>query len=655
MPKILVIIGLLAVLSSAALCQDKGYDVISYDVTISLDRQNNTIKGVAEMSAKSTAGLSSILQHLKSLSIDSVFVGSSRASLSVVDSTGEYQITNFPTLSPGSIFQVRTYYHGAPTNEGGSNPWGGVINDGKMMFAMGVGFSAPYISCTRHWMPCYDLPDDKADSVTLTFITPNSDVVVSNGLRVSDLPIADHRHATNWQITHPIASYLLTFAVGPFVEQTIANPLQIPFQCFSYQSDSARLSVDMYKRVVEALVYFDSLYGAYPFEKVGYVVAPIGSMEHQTMITLVNSAIDTNSTTAQHELSHMWWGDWVTCKDFNDPWLNEGFAMYSESLFLERFTGRTAYWTRQHQNVSAAISSGSKIPMYGAPFLTSPRNNYPYPVIYQKGAAVLGMLRYYLGDQSYFKAIRDYGKTHGYSTATSADLQKSFETSTGQDLAWFFKEWVYGIWYPQIKLSWAKRQSGYQLFFNQTQDLSKYQLFRIPFVVEARTKAGQNERATVWMDSVVQSSASVNCSFVPDTIVVDPDGAVIKKIVGAVLNVTPKENLLYGLTFSPNPSQQSGIELTVSTLPDTYPDYPNEAYYIEKRLQELVVNNGTLLVYDSNGRVALRQELSKPITTEALTFKYPIATGSLSSGTYFAKVLLKNNSLVGEGQFIVTK
>src|SRR5690348_14397866 len=118
MPKILVIIGLILTVASTALCQDKGYDVISYDVTLSIDRQNNILQGVAEMTGRSTAQLTTILQHLKSLTIDSVFVGSTQSSTSIADPTGEYKITNFSPISSGSIFTVRTYYHGIPTNEG---------------------------------------------------------------------------------------------------------------------------------------------------------------------------------------------------------------------------------------------------------------------------------------------------------------------------------------------------------------------------------------------------------------------------------------------------------------------------------------------------------------------------------------------------------
>ena len=564
---ITVFLTLFAVSSTFA--QDKGYDVKSYDLHLKIDKQKNYLEGNVAMRIVTTSELDTVLQHLKALIIDSVFVNGAKASYQITDAiSGTYKVIGFPKLYSSVDAIVKTYYHGNPTNEGGANPWGGVTNNGKMMFAMGVGFAVPYVSCTRHWMPCYDLPDDKADIVTMTFVCSDSDVAASNGIRTSDVVQANFR-TTTWKVVHPIASYLLTFAVGPFVEQTITTPSNITIDGFSYASDSVKLSKVLYKRIIQAVTFYDSLYGKYPFEKVGYVVAPIGSMEHQTMITLVDLALDTNSTTPEHELAHMWWGDWVTCKDFNDPWLNEGFATYSESLILERFTGKAAYWSKQKANISGAINSGSKIPMYGAPYLTSPRNNYPYGVLYQKGAAVLGMLRFVLGDSIFFESLRQYGKTHSYSTATSFDMQADFERVSGQDLHWFFKQWVFGIWYPQISVSWSRNGGNVNVQFDQTQDHAKYQYFRTPITIEARTTSGQSERRVALMDSLASTSYLLHFSFTPDTIVIDPDGVLIKKIVGTVKlgvasplgehNVSPRLKL----GFSPNPSAQQQLTISI--------------------------------------------------------------------------------------------
>ncbi|MFI5264186.1 MAG: M1 family metallopeptidase, partial [Candidatus Kapaibacterium sp.] len=471
----------------------KGYDVKSYNATIWLNRQKDSISGWVEMSAIAMGGLPQILQDAKFLQIDSVFVDGKRSTTTTPDSNGSYNIIGYPnTYQNGSEFTTKTYYHGKCTNEGGSYAWGGVQNMGNMMFAMGVGFNTSYVSCTRHWLPCYDEPDDKADSVTLNFYADTSGIVVSNGLQ-NDYKAGTDNGTTNyfqWKITHPIATYLLTFAFGPFEKLTIANPLNIPFDVYAFPNDTAKLRMLIQKRVVPALVFFDSLFGKYPFEKVGYVVAPIGSMEHQTMITLVNSALDTNNTTAVHELSHQWWGDRTTCYDFNDPWLNEGFATFCESLFQERFFGEAQYLSRQHSNISSALAaSEDMIPLFAAPAHTKPRNNYP-PVIYNKGAAVLGMLRYALGDEAFFDALRTYGNLTAYSTATTEDLENIFEDTTHEDLRMFFIEWVFGIGHPVLSVTWSKNGGTINMMLTQTQDSAKIGFFRHPIVVETRASGG---------------------------------------------------------------------------------------------------------------------------------------------------------------------
>ncbi len=674
----LALIGILLVVFSGARAQDKGYDVTSYHVSLSLDRQHNALQGVVTMDAVATTDLTSILQHLKDLTIDQITVsspGSVTAVMDIKDTThGTYTIQGFNTIVAGTHFTVTTTYHGNPTNEGGSNPWGGVTTTSSMMFAMGVGFSAPYISCTRHWMPCYDLPDDKADSATLVFNCPDSEIVVSNGMMISNtVDNSTHVRTMVWKESHPIASYLLTFATGNFFELSMPNDLNIPIVGYCNKIDSLAFTGTLHRESSRALKYFDSLFAPYPFEKVGYVVAPIGSMEHQTMITLVRqAALDSNGTTAVHELAHMWWGDWVTCKDFNDPWLNEGFATFCEGLYRERFISKASYYSFLKSSVNGAVANGSTIPMYGAPYYTSPRDNYPYPVIYQKGSAVLGMLRYVLGDEAFFKAMRDYGTAHRYANATSADLQKDFETSSGKDLKWFFDEWVYGTWYPEISVTWQPVANGYTVTFAQMQDPSKHRYFRMLIPVDAFKKSGSgaHEITSVLMDSIGVTTVFVPSSFVPDTLRIDPDGIILKKTIGKVtMSVNPNENTalaalsqMYLLSFSPNPASRSNLQLCISTLPFVMnTDLPGSTYILQ-RLALLTSNHGVLQLFDPNGKQVYSELLEKLPTIGGTSYedfknpkaRYELNIPSLSSGTYFAKVVF-GNSVVGSGTLVVTQ
>ena len=574
---------------------EKGYDVHYYNANIRLDRLQDSLWGQVTMAATADSSISQILQYVKYLVIDSVFVNNVRDSILYGDTTsGEYFVIPQSPIALGSQFQVLTYYHGHPLPEQYEPPaigpgWGGVTDEDTMMFAMGVGFYAPYTGCTRHWLPCYDLPDDKADSVDLTFITPPGDITASNGSLISNNLTPQAERIMHWHESYPIATYLLTFATGPFTVQEIPNLPNDSFDVYALQSDSVNASKEMNERVGPILAFYDSLFAPYPFEKVGFAVTAFGSMEHQTMICLDKGVLGGNpltdttdvSTIAVHELSHMWWGDRVTCKTFDDAWLNEGFAHFCESLDLEHLFGREKYISRQHENIAGA--KGSTLPLFGAATVDHHNSNYPYSTIYQKGAVVLGMLRLYLGDSIFFNAVRYYGYQHAYSTVTSADLEAAFEhAASGQDLSWFFREWVYGRGYPTDTVTWSQTTNGATITFHQHRDtirtrymnatdtfISSY--FRVPVPIHFSSTSGQFADQLVWMDSSQTSTASASLGFVPDTIKLDTDGLMLMRTVSITQQsqssvapaITPTEGLT--LNVFPNPDNKAIIEIEVAS------------------------------------------------------------------------------------------
>lgn len=577
----------LGVLSPVAKSQDfaKLFDVTSYSATVKLDRQTDSLWGVVTMHGVIAAGgWQNFVQHAMYLTIDSVrFAGHTSNGNETVsmqafeplagDTSGAWVVEVLPKMWPGDTFSITTYYHGrGQTEQQGSLHWGGVSDFDTMMFAMGVGFNAPYTSTTRHWLPCYDLPDDKPDSVDLTFIT-NGEPVASNGLLVSD-KATDQTRVMHWHVGHPIATYLLTFATGPYVEQNIPNRLNMPFEVYSLRRDSALAAKEMNGRVANVLAFYDSLFAPYPFEKIGYVVTPIGSMEHQTMICLDKrvlgndpaTATNDGSTTAAHELAHMWWGDWVTCKTFDDAWLNEGFARFSESLVLEHLFGHKTYGSRQRSNISSAKTS--KLSLFGAPTEDNHNSNYPSETIYNKGAAVLGMLREFLGDSIFFTAVRYYGNKHAYSTATSADMLADFNAATGLDLTWFWKQWVYGRGYPTDTITWTPTANGATITFHQRQVVVSgpdktvsMPFFRVDVPVYFSDRSGRSTVLDVWMDSLQTSTANALIGFVPDTVKIDPEGLMLMTTVKVTQvpssEVAPQHDDGRSLVVFPNPNNRN--------------------------------------------------------------------------------------------------
>jgi aminopeptidase N len=172
------------------------------------------------------------------------------------------------------------------------------------------------------------------------------------------------------------------------------------------------------------------------------------------VLNYYNNRKDTLNMVGAHELAHQWFGDYVTCRDFRDAWLNEGFAVFCESIWMEDIAGFDGYLAHQQAKINdylgtIAAQEGA-LPLYDFP-RTDPSSNYP-GTIYDKGAAVLGMLRYELGDSLFFGAINEYLKRLALGNSTTDTLQKICEEYSGKDLDWFFQQWVYDKGWPILRI-----------------------------------------------------------------------------------------------------------------------------------------------------------------------------------------------------------
>jgi aminopeptidase N len=337
--------------------------------------------------------------------------------------------------------------------------WGGVHYGQNILYAMGVGFTNNYVSATQHWMPCYDHPSDKA-LFEGRFIIPAGEVIASCGLLTSIENLDNGTDVYTWQTEVPAATYLLTFALGNLVKLDEYES-DVPIEIYCNEKD-VEVSEYYFQLVPEMIKCFEAAYGPYPFEKVGYVVTEKGSMEHQTMISMaryeVRSGFFTNDSTAltgAHELSHQWWGDDVSPLDFRHVWINEGFAEYSESLWMEYLGGPEEYWLDVQESINdyfeRVVPGEGNLPLYNFD-RTPPSSNYPR-TIYDKGAAVIGMLRFEMGDELFFKALKDFLKNNSGGNFTTESLKESFEQSSDMDLTKFFEQWIYRKGHPIVHIN----------------------------------------------------------------------------------------------------------------------------------------------------------------------------------------------------------
>ena len=464
------------------------FDVVNYDATIDLSKYPSTaMSGISKISVHWLKNPENELFyfHLRGLSVDSVFYEESKVNTEVIgeqsSATYHYEIT-VPEGNIDTLANITVYYHGNMTAEynNRSYKWGGVHYDNTVLYALGVGFYNNYVSATEHWLACYDHPSDKA-TFKGKFIVPAGYFLASNGNLTSVENLDNGTDTYTWETNIPCATYNLTFALSKFVPMEFGNE-NLPMTVYCQSKDTTKVKM-LFQFLPNMVSAYEKYFGKYPFEKVGYVITPMGSMEHQTMISysqsLVNKYIGGGSidnVTAAHELSHQWFGDMVTPYDFRDAWLNEGFAVFCESIWLGEHYDFSAYLKHQGENINNYISgqSGAKyegvFPLYDFP-RKPPSSNYP-ATIYYKGGAVMGMLRYELGDSLFFGSLRTYLQQNKYANVNTVSFKDIVENYTHKDLTTFFNQWVYDSGWSLLNLDLERMEGehNYSLAIEQIQD-----------------------------------------------------------------------------------------------------------------------------------------------------------------------------------------
>lgn len=449
---------------------EQDFDVLNYSADVNLTEMPSLhMKGVCRTLIRWThrAPESKYYFNLRSLVVDSVLYNGSIAECSAVliPDSARFHYEVIPTASDAKdTATITIFYSGTMADEGGSSPWGGVHATETGIYAMGAGFFCSFVSSTQFWLPVFDHPQDKA-TFDCRFTVPAGKAVASNGT----LQIHQPDNGTDiyeWTHKHPCATYLLTFAADDYVMREVPG-CHVPVVYFTLAADTAA-SEYAYRMLPKAIEAFESKFIPYPFEKVGYVNTILGSMEHQTMVSGALSVVhsmyssrDSLGCTPPHEISHHWFGDLVTCRDFRDAWLNEGFASFCEGIWYEYWRGfENGFLRRMNDRLSTYINytvkSDGVVPLYDYP--RDQISNYP-ETIYSKGAVVVGMLRYTLGDSLFFGAIKKYLTDFAFSTATTEDLKNTIESFTGRDLSVFFDQWIYRQGYPEITVNVDKRVS----------------------------------------------------------------------------------------------------------------------------------------------------------------------------------------------------
>lgn len=372
-------------------------------------------------------------------------------------------------LQTGDESEFWITYHGVPFKES----WGGFYIDNQYAYNLGVGFDADPHNLGKAWFPCVDDFHDRAIyDVTARVADPLK--AVAGGLLQEVTDNGDGTKSYHWHLGETIPTYLASVAVGDYeiyedvYEGNIAN---IPIQIYARPNSMSNVEPS-FVHLKQILTTYENHFGAYPFERVGYVGTGIGAMEHATNVAYPNFAIDGQLNYEYlyaHELSHMWFGDKTTCASADDMWLNEGWATFCQMFYKEDVYGEEAYKEDMMYNLMEVLrtchfADGEYRALYGIP------HDYTYGMtVYDKGATVVQSLRGYLTDEVFFPAIQAYLEEYAYDYASSENMRDFLTNYTGIDMTDFFDAYVFTPGFSHFAVDSVQNLGGgqYEVFVRQ--------------------------------------------------------------------------------------------------------------------------------------------------------------------------------------------
>jgi aminopeptidase N len=508
-------------------------DIQHYDLDLQVDPTAKTIAGTVTMTFKPTKALS----HLNMRLAPNLLVEEGRtdgAAKKVKRNQRDIVFSFNPPLHAHSTHAVSVQYGGSPETYGSQ--------DGGMMFSThgddvpcAATLSEPFASAS--WWPCVEDVNDKF-TMDLRLAVPEGMAGASNGALVSR-ERSDFGPVFHWREDFPLPNYLVSVNVTDYAtfEETytsLDNVTEMPVQNFVYP-ENANDAEYAFQVLPDMIHYYASLLGEYPFlsEKYGMVAfAWPGGMEHQTLTSMCDqfmSGDPVNNMGYAHELVHQWWGDAVTCRTWNDIWLNEGFATYFEFLW-----GSDAWGIPMQQFMDYSDDHEYDGLLAGTVYVKN--GDEPFEdmdAVYTKGAWVMHMLRKVMGDEKFFPALHAYYSAHLYGNAATEDLQSACEAQYGSSLKWFFDQWVYTPYRPIYNISFTQGTGEVVVTLTQTQKhkitkrSAKRNVYIMPVDFQINFEDGSSEIVTVTNSKRTQTFHLPTSKPVLE-VLLDPNGSILK-------------------------------------------------------------------------------------------------------------------------------
>ncbi len=512
---------------------DRDVQIHHLALDVTPDFKRRTISGEAVLSFQPIA------QPLEELQLDAIDLDiqsvDSTAKIQAYEVTADHLVITFAAaIAPDKEASVTIRYTAQPEK-------GIYFRTPEMGYAPGDEhlFTQGESTDERYWYPGYDSPNQKF-TTEITCHVPAGMTAFSNGRLVSEKADAGGLTAFHWSQEQPHANYLVSLVAGYF-KKVEDKHKDIPLALYTPPSDIDEAS-NSFRDTRDIMAFYESEIGV-PYPWVKYYQMAVqdfmeGGMENTSITTLTERTLFTAATEnirdsqglVAHEMAHQWFGDLVTCKDWSQIWLNEGFATFYALLYDEHKNGTDSMLYGLYSSARGIFAHTNDVRPIVSRNFDSPDDVFGF-LAYDKGSFVLRMLRSQLGKDLYRRCIATYLDRHKFGNVVTEDLAQVVEELSGRSYDQFFDQWVYHGHYPEIEASysWDEKDKMAKISIRQTQKTSDdVLLFNFPLTVAFKTTGGTVEQTVTVKDKTQDFYFTLESA--PRIVRLDPHLALLAKI-----------------------------------------------------------------------------------------------------------------------------
>lgn len=553
----ILVVGLFAFTGTAAgqsalpdLNRTSNYDVQHYIIRVSFDRKKKQVNG------DTTVVLKPVVNNLRKVELDaaalkftSIVIEPSNARLKYLVKGEKVTVSLDKQYDKDDTISLRFKYTAVPKK--------GVYFvdekkiDGKIINSAQI-WTQGEADEAHHWFPSFDFPSDKATSEEI--ITADiGETVIGNGVLLDKKTNKDGTETHHFKMDVPHSTYLTSFIIGKYV-RTEDKYGDILVNYYVYPGTESIVPVAFGDTKEMMGIFEDLTKTKFPYNKYDQTIVSgfqFGGMENITATTLADTEIffarvpflsGFVTDLVSHELAHSWFGNLVTCKNWGELWLNEGFATFMEAAYREKKYGRADYDRKIAVNAEEFLTGQAvNKKQYGLFNRTAGNIAALFDVsyiTYDKGAAVIHTLREQIGDEAFWAGVKLYLDRHARGNVETGDLRKAMEETSKQDLGWFFEQWVYATGAPSLQITptYNAADKTITLLIAQTQKAENLVplAFRLPLEIEFHN--GDTVTKKQIEITKLTENFTLDLDAKPDKIVVDPNNKIpLKRVKIAVM------------------------------------------------------------------------------------------------------------------------